>query len=52
VGQIEDAFSYHLQGANRADKNVIELYKMEGDKISYHAAKFEENVINATAVRS
>jgi hypothetical protein len=41
---------YHLQGANGTDKNVIELYKTEVDKISYHAAKFEENVINTTAV--
>jgi hypothetical protein len=31
---------YHLQGANGTDKNVIELYKTEADKISYHAAKF------------
>jgi hypothetical protein len=52
VGQIDDAFPYHLQGANGTDKNVIELYKTEADKISYHAAKFEENVINTTAVRS
>jgi hypothetical protein len=31
---------YHLQGSNGTDKNVIELYKTEADKISYHAAKF------------
>jgi hypothetical protein len=35
---------YHLQGVNGTDKNVIELYKTEADKISYHAAKFEENL--------
>jgi hypothetical protein len=49
---MEHFFPYHLQDANGTDKNVIELYKTEADNISYHAAKFEENMINTTAVRS
>jgi hypothetical protein len=32
--------SYTLTYANGTDKNVIELYKTEADKICYHAAKF------------
>jgi hypothetical protein len=52
VGQIEGAYPYHLHGANGTDNNVIEQNKTEADKISYHAAKFEVNVINTKAVRS
>jgi hypothetical protein len=51
-GSNQGKIPYHLQGVNGTDKNVIELYKTEADVISYHAAKFEENVINTTAVRS
>jgi hypothetical protein len=51
-GSNRGKIPYNLQGANGTDKNVIEIYKKEADKISYHAAKFEENVINTTAVRS
>jgi hypothetical protein len=50
--EIDDAFPYHLQGANGTDENVIELNKTEANNISYHAAKFEENAINTTAARS
>jgi hypothetical protein len=42
---------YHLQGANGTDKNVVSYIPNGADDISYHAAKFEENVINTTAVR-
>jgi hypothetical protein len=45
VGKIENAFSYHLQGANGTDKPEV-------DDITYHAAKFKENVRNPTPVRS
>jgi hypothetical protein len=51
-GLARRARDSNLHGANGTDKNIIELYKTEADKISYHAAKFEENVINITAVRS
>jgi hypothetical protein len=39
-GKNRRKIPYHLQGANGTDKNVIELYKTEADKICYHAAKF------------
>jgi hypothetical protein len=51
-GSNRGKIPHHLQGVNGTDKNVIELYKTEADKISYQADKFEENVINTTAVRS
>jgi hypothetical protein len=41
--EINDAFPYHLQGANGTDENVIEQNKTEANNISYHAAKCEEN---------
>jgi hypothetical protein len=51
-GSNRGRIPYHLQGANGTDKNIIELYKTEDDKISYHASKYEGNGINTTAVRS
>jgi hypothetical protein len=45
VGHIENAFPYHLQGANGTG------FELEPNG-SYHAVKFEENVIHTTAVRS
>jgi hypothetical protein len=49
AGQIEGGPSNHLQGANPTDKNVVRYTKSEADYISYHAANFEENVMNTTA---
>jgi hypothetical protein len=51
-GSNRGKIPHHLQCVNGTDKNVIELYKTEAHKNSYHAANFEENVINTTAVRS
>jgi hypothetical protein len=51
VGQIDQKNPYHLQGANGTDKNVVSCTKTKVGDISYHAAKFEENLINKTAVR-
>jgi hypothetical protein len=51
VGQIEDAFSYHLQDANITDKKVVNYIPNVADNISYHAANFGENAINTTAAR-
>jgi hypothetical protein len=48
VGQIENAFPYHLQGANGTDQNVVSYTKRKL-MISATTAKFEENVINTTA---
>jgi hypothetical protein len=49
VGQIENAFPYHLQGANGADNNFWVIKQREADGISYHAAKFGEDATNTTA---
>jgi hypothetical protein len=53
VGQIEDAFPYHLQDTNGTDKKVVKSIRNVADNISYHvhAANFGENAINTTAAR-
>jgi hypothetical protein len=40
LGSNRGKIPYQLQVANGTNKNDIELYKTEADKISYHAAKF------------
>jgi hypothetical protein len=35
VGQIKDAFPYHLQDANGTDKNVVSYIPNVADNISY-----------------
>jgi hypothetical protein len=44
VGQIENAFPYHLQGANGTDKEFCVIYQRAADGISYH-----EDATNKTA---
>jgi hypothetical protein len=53
VGQIEDAFPYHLQDTNGTDKKVVKSIPNVADNKSYHvhAANFGENAIKTTAAR-